>query len=545
MPHLQPGELRWAALWTGPVLFLASLPYVIAWWLTPPGQVYTWVLSSPFDVFSYFAKIEEAIRGAWLLWVPHTPEPHNPAFLFPHYVLLGKLGALTGLTAPVLYHAFRVVAGGVLLLTAYWFLAAVTTQLAVRRTAFLFTALGGGLGWVTSLFGVVGIDATVPESNTFHTLLVNPHFALATALLLIIAMLVLHAAPRFPITRMGWAGALSVLAVVLQPFFVALMWCVAGAWAATVGLRRGLGSLAGPSRLLAFAWRPGLALPFAGFTLAGGLMWLNLQSNFATKGWIDQNFTPSPPVLNFLGAYGILAPLAVAGGVRAWRAPESAGLTRNGALLLLAWAVALPIMFYAPMQYQRRLSEGAHVPVSALAAGGLWWWAGRLGTERAWRLLRFGAMALLLMGTVWLAAFMLAGAQALRVPFYLPRQDVAALDWLAGNAAFGEVVIAAPIMGNLIPAWAPVRTYWGHGFETIDSANKLARTDRFFSPGDSPDARCQLLAEAGISYVYEGTLEKAKLGGTLAGQPGLQPAYQAAGVTIYRVTGCTAATSRS
>ena len=49
---------------------------------------------------------------------------------------------------------------------------------------------------------------------------------------------------------------------------------------------------------------------------------------------------------------------------------------------------------------------------------------------------------------------------------------------------------------------------------------------------------------AGVGYVYEGTLERGALGGTLAGQPGLQPAYTAPGAAIYRVTGCTAAAGR-
>ncbi len=531
MPSLHPGELRWAAIWTVVVLALASLPYPIAWALTPPGYTFTWVLTTPFDVFSYLSKMGEAARGAWLLHLPYTSEPHPPALLFPQYVLLAKLGAVTGVGNLVAFHLFRIAGGAVLLLAGYLFIVTLSPQVTVRRTAFAFTAIGGSLSWLTSGFGVIGIDATVPESNTFHTLFANGHFALAMAALYGVALLVLRSAPSFPWRRMVVAALLAALAVVLQPFFVILMGFVGVLWTGLFLLRRGMPA----------GWcKPPLALiPLAvGGTAA--LYWLQLQTNVATAGWIAQNLTPSPSPLHVLAGYGLIAPLALLGLARAWRDPEGAGLTRDGALLLLAWAIALPVMLYAPFQFQRRLSEGAHVPLSLLAAAGLWWWAQRLG-PRAWGWLRLASVAVLGLGTLWLVGLSLLGALTLRTPFYLPNDDLAALQWLGRNGNEGNVVLAAPAMGNAIPAYAPVRVYWGHTLETSDQARKLAATDRFFSPAPSASERCALLAEAGITYVYEGAVERGKLAGTLAGQPGLTVAQQWPGATVWRVTGCESA----
>ncbi len=510
------------------VLALASLPYPIAWALTPPGHTFTWVLTTPFDVFSYLSKMGEAARGAWLLHMPYTSEPHPPALLFPQYVLLAKLGALTGVGNLVAFHLFRIAGGAVLLLTAYLFFAALSPLAAVRRAAFVFTAIGGSLSWLTSGFGVIGIDATVPESNTFHTLFANGHFALAMAALYGVAMLVLRAAPVFPWRSMALAAMLSAVAVELQPFFVVLMGCVGTAWAGVFVLRRGVPA----------GWfKPQLALIPLAVVGTAALYWLQLQTNVATAGWIAQNLTPSPSPLHVLAGYGLIAPLALLGLVRAWRNPESAGLTRDGALLLLAWAIALPVMLYAPFQFQRRLSEGAHVPLSLLAAAGLWWWAQRLGPW-AWGRLRLASVALLGLGTLWLVALSLLGALTLRAPFYLPNDDVAALQWLGRHLSEADMVLSSPVMGNAIPAYAPVRVYWGHTLETSDQARKLAATDRFFSPVATAAERCALLAEAGTTYVYEGAVERGKLGGTLAGQPGLAVAQEWPGATVWRVTRC-------
>lgn len=530
MPRFAPGELRWATFCGVVILTCASLPYVVAWALTPAGHHYTWVLSSAFDVFSYYAKIQQSVSGAWLLTLPYTVDPHTPAFLFPQYVLLGKLGGLTGLPNAMLYHLLRVAGGAALLAAAYLFIATAAREPAVRRAAFLFTGLGSGVSWLTGLLGVIGIDTTVPESNTYHILLVNPHFALATAALLMIITLLLWSGLRLGV-RGGMAGGLlAAAAVAMQPFFVPLAAGVGGAWAALSVLRDGLRL---PPPLTPWALLPALAA-----CSTAGVMWLQLQGDPVLARWTAQNQTPSPSPLHLLAGYGLLAPLAVAGGVQAWRRPEAAGLERAGALVALAWVLAVPVLFYLPTQFQRRLTEGAHVPMSVLAAAGLWWLAPRLSAG-AWPWLRLGALTVLATGTLWMTALMAGGALSLRIPFYLPEDDVAALGWLREHAAPGDTVLASPTMGNVAPAYAPVRAYWGHAFETVDATAKLGPVIRFFSRAASERERCQLLADGSITYVYEGTVERRDLAGArLTAQPGLTVAFERPGAAVYRVTGC-------
>lgn len=530
MPRFQPGELRWATGCGTVILACASLPYVVAWLLTPGGYGYTWVLSSAFDVFSYYAKIQQSASGAWLLTLPYTSEPHSAAFLYPQYVLLGKLGALTGLPNAALYHLLRIGAGAALLAAGYLFIATVATQQPVRRAALLFTGLGGGLSWFTSLFGVIGIDTTVPESNTFHTLLVNPHFALATAASLMVINLALWAGFRLSGRGAAASSVLAAAAVAMQPFFVPLAAGVGVTWTLLTVLRDGVRRPRVDVRLLA---------PVVTAMGVAGLMWLQLQGDPILARWTAQNQTPSPSPLHLLAGYGLLAPLALVGGIQAWRAPEAAGLDRRAALVALAWVIAVPVLFYLPTQFQRRLTEGAHIPMSVLAAVGLWWLAQRLGTG-AWPWLRLGAAATLITGTLWMTALMVGGAVSLRIPFFLPQDDLAALAWFHQNATPGEIVLASPTMGNVIPGYAPVRAYWGHAFETVDAETKLGPVIRFFNAAAVERERCQLLADGSITYVYEGAVERRDLAGaSLSGQPGLSVAFQLGGATVYRVTDCT------
>ena len=100
-----------------------------------------------------------------LWWIPRQVwhqrvQQQGPALLFPQYVLLGKLGALTGLPAPLLYHLARVGCGAVLLLAAYRFLAAVITELAVRRLAAdRARGIVADLGWTAARIDALASDA--------------------------------------------------------------------------------------------------------------------------------------------------------------------------------------------------------------------------------------------------------------------------------------------------------------------------------------------------------------------------------------------------
>jgi hypothetical protein len=62
--------------------------------------------------------------------------------------------------------------------------------------------------------------------------------------------------------------------------------------------------------------------------------------------------------------------------------------------------------------------------------------------------------------------------------------------------------------GNFLPGWAPVRSYYGHGPETIDIATKKENVQRFYAGGTDDGWRQAFLAENGVRYVLEGPAER-------------------------------------
>jgi hypothetical protein len=177
-------EIRWVIVVSALVVVLASLPYVAVYSSTPRDLRFVGILINPFDGNSYLAKMQIGAQGGWLFHLLYTAEDHPGALLFSFHILLGHVAAWTRLPIPLVYHLSRVSAGFVLLWVVYALIARATQDLAERRLAFLFAGLSSGLGWLAVLLGHLGTsDLLIPESNTFFSLHINPHFPMATALM--------------------------------------------------------------------------------------------------------------------------------------------------------------------------------------------------------------------------------------------------------------------------------------------------------------------------------------------------------------------------
>ena len=106
------------------------------------------------------------------------------------------MARLTGLPLIVVYHLARLIGGFALLWMIYQLIARVTdtahfaNAIDLRRRAWWIVALTSGVGWLAALLGHGETsDLTIPESNTFYSLMTNAHFALAAAIM--IAMIIL------------------------------------------------------------------------------------------------------------------------------------------------------------------------------------------------------------------------------------------------------------------------------------------------------------------------------------------------------------------
>ena len=539
-------EWRWALGAAVVIVSLATLPYLVAWLLTPAGKVYTGLLMNPLDGHTYLAKMRHAAGGDWLFRLPFTPETQPGVFYYEYHLLLGHLSAWFGLPLIFTYHTARVLGGLFLLLVGYRFIAEFVPDVKGRRMAFLILALSSGLGWVMTAFGTIGIDLWVAEANTFYSIFINAHFALAEALMLLIFLAV--AAPLDNVTDVETRPTRLVLRLILSvgaslalalvfPLILALVYLVLGVFLLWRSLpqrqrqsasRQDTRSTTGAAGILS-ANQDWLRAIVAGLVSSPLLIYYVAvaQRDPVVAAWSAQNVTPSPPFWQILAGYGLMVPLAAAGVV--WCLRHQRGV------FLMIWTGLTLVLVYAPLALQRRLLMGFHIPVAMLAALGLayvvWPAAGKrqsLATVIAFLLLLPTTLFILLVPTL--------SAMKGEWPLFMTAGENAALTWLQGSASTDDIVLASPEMGLLIPTWAGNRVVYGHPFETVGAAQKKAEVERFFAGETDGDS---IMRKYGIRYIFVGPKEKA-LGDFDAVQLQLawsfDTPYVNEEVTIYRVS---------
>jgi hypothetical protein len=426
----------------------------------------------------------------------------------------------------VAYHLARVVNGLALLFVAYFFVSLFGLDRSARRTAFLLIGLSSGLGWLAVLFGVFAPDLWVPEAITFYSILANPHFPLAVALMLLTFAFVtvpLQAESEDSQLSIGkgsiLAGLSSLLLGVVQPFCVITVYSVLGGYFVL--------------RLLAEKrppWSEILRGMVAGAVTAPIVAYDYYVYTFnpVLSAWSEQNVTPSPPPREFAIAYGFVLALAVGGAVLAIRRRSKADL------FLLAWGIVNGLLLYAPFSLQRRLVTGLHIPLCVLAATALSRYV-RPRFSPARRAVILGAIIVLTMPSNLFVLMVSMGGAAQHDPrLYLYRDEVEAMTWLQENTQPTDIVLASPTTSLFIPAWTGNRVLYGHPFETIEAKKKRALVETFYQT-QKESVRRGVIEDYHITYVFWGPRERDLGGGQLGAVSLLSEAYTNPSVTIYRV----------
>ncbi len=551
-PH--PSEQRWLALWIIVALLLTSLPYLLGWALSGPDMVFDGFVFNIEDMHAYLSRMGQGARGAWLVRIAYTPEPHQGVLLFLFYVLLGKVAAGTGLSLVAVFHLARLICGALMLGVTYRFLAALTGSIAVRRLAFLLITFGGGLGWLLILagrgewLGSLPLDMLLPEGFAFLTLYALPHLAMARALLLLGWMGLLRAWEEKGTTARRWAlgAGLAWMAMAwIVPFYLLVVASVVGTLLLLAWVRDRWGRGTSQERPPLLRWA-GLAF-LAGLAASPPILyalWV-FTTNPVFRAWSRQNLVLSPHPAHYLAAYGPAVLLALAGVGHAWRRGDPRRL------LPLAWLVVTPILVYLPFNNQRRLVEGFPVVLALLAGWGMArrvlpaWRRSRLVRQLSrWprytprKLRRWGAAFLLLAMTPTYGLLLVANSlevAARRPPIFRPADEMAAVAWLARHVEPDALVLAAYETGDLLPSRIPVRVFIGHRPETVDAEEKEALVARFFQ-AETPDGwRRDFLARWGIAYVFYGPAEQALGGFDPEGADYLALCFRQGAYRIYRV----------
>ena len=515
-PSQAAAERRSVLLFALIMMLITTIPYIIGYSAQGDDYRFSEFVFGVEDGNSYIAKMLNGWSGSLLFRSPYTAFPQAGLFLYLPYLLLGKLVSPPALHEQqvALFHLFRIAAGILFICSSYDFTARFIEDRRLRYLSLGLICLGGGLGWIFVLsgcstwLGSLPLEFYSPEAFGFLSLFGLPHLAVGRALMLwaLLAYLDLVKAAAFQSNdlrsiRRSAVKLFSFMAA--GRFFNPLSLAVIGAvilihW---IGLavyetfRKPQGAVGWTKSRQIAAW----------LVAAGALPGLFLAYNFRVslydpyaREWTAQNIIRSPHFAHYLLAYGLLIPFAWFG---------ARGLMKRDPLLTwlpLGWVLAFPLLAYAPLELQRRLTEGVWAAWCVLAVSGL---DKPEFTDFPFNLksaVRWSPLLLAFPSAFFLIAGGILAAARPAPPLFLPTDQAASYLHLQESALPGSVVLASFSTGNSLPAWAPVSVVIGHGPESIRLSEVKPQVEAFYNRNTSDESRLALIERFNIQFVLSG-----------------------------------------
>jgi hypothetical protein len=439
----------------------ANLPYLHAAFAAPPGRAFVGFFFYIDDAYNYLSFAQQAEDGAFLFANKMVPERHDAALVNLEWWAVGKLSFLLGRRPALAYRLFGIFVSFALVVVVDGLLARRGIAASRRLPALVLVFTGAGLGGLLLRAGVPGqrcLDLTT-GLFPFIEALANPHFTVATLLLLLALVAFAEGRPR---QGLLWGTVLGLvrpydlgLLVAARALGIALTRPPAAWW-------RALAPLAGLAPVLAYNY------------------WLFLRD--ARFAIYSSATYVMPPLADFLPALGPAALLAAV----TWRPPAADAPTRAAELHLVAWAAVAAVLALArivpfPLQFM----VGMGLPLLLLAAIGL-------ASRRA--LASWAAVAAL-SSTAVVASMLVWGANP---RWHVPAERLAAARLLRPACTPGDLALAPPDIGLYTAGLTACRAFVGHA-AARGYAERERETRAFYGAAADPAWRAGLLDRAAVT----------------------------------------------
>ena len=508
-------------------LFLTSLPYLLGYFITPPGTVFIGTAYNIDDYCNYLSWLRQTMDGHFFFHNLFTTDLQTGRECNVFFWLLGRFAHFAQLTPQAALQVARV-GGAIVLLPLIYRLYRVCLPVDVpaRLTAFGFVCLGSGFGWLIwpqwqdkNLAGGP-VDAWQPEAYTFLSLYTSALMTVSTVFIVGALYALLRGEQtgkwRYPIIA-GVCGAVLGNIHSYDVLHLSAAWGVfLVVW--TV-FRRGRG--------VAKTWlRSIVALALTMPTTAYQYYLLRSDPVFRERAAVP---TLSPAIWHYVLAYGLVFLLALmavvmrhnvappapaSGGAGALVAPDGsvvetpappeAGAGGASLLFITCWAFAGLAVIYLPFAFQRKMLMGEHVPLCLLAG---------LGAVTLTRSLPLRSQNLALAALVLISApsnllFLVRDINHLETNRsetsqfpYLSSTLVATYQWIAANTPPESAVVGSPLLCASLPGYTD-RTVWaGHWGETPHYATKFGEFVRFSDSQTPDDERLRFLRSTHAQYL--------------------------------------------
>lgn len=526
---------REAVAWAFGIWLVSSIPYVVGYLTVGPDRRFMGFAFNVSDHVQYFAwwrAFQQSLLAPNLL----TPEPTPATYFNLLWWLLAQLARIGGLGYEAIYQILRAVAiagtVGMLFVLYRW----VAPSSSTARAMLAMALLGSGFGWLHPLAKRLQAFLPIPapmapyvpsiaEPNTFFSAIAYPHFLIALASIAAILMLTVRGMSAGRWRDSLLAGVLALTLSLHHAYDLLTVGAVLGGlllWQFIVGRRLPWRGIAHTTLVLGMA-APGTL--YMAWLSHRDPTWREVLAQFVNAGV----FTPPPFQLLLLLGLPFLLALIGLGNPQRWRT-----WTITESWMGIWFLVHLPLA-YLPLSFQIHLLNGWQIPIAYWAVRGVERLASMVRVRSVGPLWRW-ALILSLPANVYLWGWRILDVGRGQPPYALHRDEVAALDWLAGHGCNGGVVMAPEVIGAFVPMWTGCRAFLAHWTGTLRFFERREQVQAFYGEVMTEIERRALVQQYEIRYVIIGANEGAN-GGKWKEKEWLIPVFQRPNAAVLTVRG--------
>lgn len=506
-------EWWWVTMVSLALLTLAFAPFLILTLTYSPdsGQAFLGIIHQFDDAAAYLSKMQQGAQGQYLLFLQHTPDNHQSALIHPLYALLGQTTRVVSLSPVIVFHIARLIMAYIMYVAIYQLAASIWVRVRTRRLFFVVAAFGSGFGWLTTLLtgSATTPDVSIAQAYPFFSTIVNIHYPMTITALALLASVII------PVLRPGITevpsvdngGIIAVLMSLLLsfvypeaiiPLATALILCT---------LIQAYTKRRYPRHELRWAlWVIVPSLPFAAYYLA------LFQGNDIMALWLQQRLDVPPSPFSLLIGLGLPLFIALPSLLRALRRLEP-----DGDRFMVFWLLSMLVWLYLPVPMLQYAIVGLMLPIAYFAARSLeeyWFQFVRRQQRRRLYVIAVPILALSQLFVLFIPTSAIARGWSPNGAL-LRTEYVAALDWLADQTTFTDVVLASPTVATWLPYATGARVVYGHPDETINPQVRRQQVLDWYAGED--DAACEALSGLNlvreeafpVTYVIYGSRERA------------------------------------
>ena len=447
------------------VIIITSIPYWLGFNNENDLYKFSGFIIGVGDGNSYLAKMMIGASGEWLFTTPYTAYPQMKFFAFFPYILLGKLTSHPSQTIQLigLFHLFRWAGIIFLIFETFRFSLLFVKE---RKTSLLITILlifGGGLGWIGIIFpGIINhrlpLEFYSPETFGYLSVFSLPHLLFARAFLYksFRNLLILDSDSSFVQKSFLKSGFSLFLSGIFQPINLFIGWFVVGIYflVKTVKDKR----ISVNIKKYIFWIIPSAPLFFYNF--------FSFLFDPYLSTWQDQNRIISPPIIDYLLAYGL--------GLFFVILVYKKGLIQkiNHSFFINLWIILIPVLAYFPINIQRRLTEGVWLAFCV--------YIGIFIMNNKNSIVKILTFASVFLSTLIFSVGSFQAIEKVDSPIYSSISIIDVGNYLRAEINVGDVILAPFDESNVLPVYIPIKVITGHGPESKNLSVISEIIDRFY-----------------------------------------------------------------